>query len=137
MDHDAMWTHVKKLMKFRDDFLTVSDMTEPQLRAIAEKIRGGMSRSRAHDEVMHPEESRLGYDRADGLRTGEELKAPGDSKPAESADPVTGKPPGVKDEGTGTDPNAKKEAPEGDGTAAGVGMQGDANRAAGEAVNGS
>jgi hypothetical protein len=39
MDHDAMWTHVRKLMKFRDDFLVMSKMTADEFHEMAEKAR--------------------------------------------------------------------------------------------------
>lgn len=41
MDHDAMWTHVQKLMKFRDDFLLLSKVTAVEFHAMAERVRAG------------------------------------------------------------------------------------------------
>lgn len=39
MDHDAMLTHVRKLMAFRDDFLAASGVTIEQLHEMAEHRR--------------------------------------------------------------------------------------------------
>ena len=39
MDHDAMWTHVQKLMKFRDDFLVLSKLTIEEFHKMAEDAR--------------------------------------------------------------------------------------------------
>lgn len=41
MDHDAMWTHVQKLMKFRDDFLVLSKLTAEEFHLMADRVREG------------------------------------------------------------------------------------------------
>jgi hypothetical protein len=51
MDHDAMWTHVQKLMKFRDDFLVLSKLTADEFHKMAERVRAGTDPADAMDEV--------------------------------------------------------------------------------------
>jgi hypothetical protein len=41
MDHDADHTHLNKLRTFRDDFLTLSDLTMDQFHEMAERRRRG------------------------------------------------------------------------------------------------
>jgi hypothetical protein len=87
MDHDAMWTHVQKLMKFRDDFLVLSKVTADQFHAMAEAVRAGkdpMDVVRGRDEVaefdikagdIDDDPEPLGTDKSDGTvkRDGQEL----------------------------------------------------------------
>jgi hypothetical protein len=85
MDHDAMWTHVQKLMKFRDDFLVMSNLTADQFHAMADRVRAGEG---IHDVAMDMHRIKfdeiddaaddpepLGTDKSDGAvkREGQEL----------------------------------------------------------------
>ena len=84
MDHDAMWTHVLKLMKFRDDFLILSRMTGEQFHEKAEEARCSMAAELEAD--ARDETASNGQDDGSGSQTGEQTADKSDADASKDAE---------------------------------------------------